>query len=310
MLLVRALLRANSVRRRVAHVFVFFIFVVSNAGGLLTPLGNPPLFLGFLRGVPFTWTLRLWREWAFVVAALLLVFYVVDSTVFRREDLATPGDLDELAVAHRVPLHIAGAHNVLWLAGVVVVLLASGTLAPPPGVTEAALVALAALAWFTTPAALRRENVFTWGPSSRWRAVRRDLRHDDPGARDPERTGGGARARAALGVLLGGGRALVGARQRAHLPHLRVGGERGRWNRRRRPLADRRPRARSRTGPRGLARRGAHGAGTYIGNGPNFMVKTIAEEGGVRMPSFFGYLAWSGPVLLPVFAAVTWLFLL
>ena len=111
-------------------MFVFFIFVVSNAGGLLTPLGDPPLFLGFLRGVPFTWTLRLWREWAFVNAAILLVFYIVDSTLFRREDLATPGDLDEIAAAHRVPLHVAGARNALWLVGVVAVS-ASGTLSPP-----------------------------------------------------------------------------------------------------------------------------------------------------------------------------------
>ena len=98
MLLIRPLLRANSVRRRKVHVVVFFIFIVRNAGGLLTPLGDPPLFLGFLRGVPFLWTLRLWREWLFVNGALLALFYVVDSTIFRKEDLETPGDLDEVAV--------------------------------------------------------------------------------------------------------------------------------------------------------------------------------------------------------------------
>ena len=119
MVLIRPLLRANSVRRDRAHVVVFFIFVVANAGGLLTPLGDPPLFLGFLRGVPFLWTLRLFPIWLFVNGALVLLFYVVDSTIFRKEDLATPGDLDEVAVAHQVPIHLAGGLNLVWLAAVV-----------------------------------------------------------------------------------------------------------------------------------------------------------------------------------------------
>ena len=313
MLLVRPLLRANSVRRRVAHVFVFFIFVVSNAGGLLTPLGDPPLFLGFLRGVPFTWTLRLWREWAFVVAALLLVFYVVDSTLFRREDLATPGDLDELAVAHRVPLHIAGAHNVLWLARGRA--RCSSLRAPwryPRASPRRRSPRSPPSSWFTTPAAFRRENGFTWGPILEVAVLFAGIFATMiPALAILERTRGGARARAALGVLLGGGRALVGARQRAHLPYLRVARRARSWE----PTP---PTSRSSSPtPRGAELLRAvslgavlMGAGTYIGNGPNFMVKTIAEEGGVRMPSFFGYLAWSGPVLLPVFAAVTWLFLL
>ncbi|HEY5677458.1 MAG TPA: sodium:proton antiporter, partial [Myxococcales bacterium] len=104
MLLVRPLLRANSVRRRKGHVFVFFIFVVANAGGLLTPMGDPPLFLGFLRGVPFGWTLRLWPQWLLANAFLLILFYIVDSTVFRREDLEVPGNLDRIAVEHQVPI--------------------------------------------------------------------------------------------------------------------------------------------------------------------------------------------------------------
>src|SRR4051794_1063934 len=125
MLLVRPLLRANSVRALKAHVFVFFIFVVANGGGLLTPMGDPPLFLGFLRGVPFTWTLRLWREWLLVNGALLILFYIVDSTIFRREDLERPGDLDKVAVEHQVPISIAGRHNFLFLLGVMAVLGAS-----------------------------------------------------------------------------------------------------------------------------------------------------------------------------------------
>ena len=164
MLLVRPLLRANSVRALKAHVFVFFIFVVANAGGLLTPLGDPPLFLGFLRGVPFTWTLRLWKEWLFANGILLVLFYIVDSTIFRREDLARPADLDQVAVEHQVPVSIAGKRNLLYLAGVVGVLLASGTLHLHPLVQDAGMLAMVALSWWTTPQGLRSENGFTWHP--------------------------------------------------------------------------------------------------------------------------------------------------
>src|SRR5207244_4559150 len=104
MVLVRPLLRANSVRERKAHVFVFLIFLAANAGGLLTPMGDPPLFLGFLRGVPFTWTLRLWRQWLLVNGSLLMLFYIIDSTIFRQEDLARPGDLDHICVGPQLPV--------------------------------------------------------------------------------------------------------------------------------------------------------------------------------------------------------------
>src|SRR6266542_2350437 len=164
MVLVRPLLRANSVRTDKAHVVVFFIFVVANAGGLLTPLGDPPLFLGFLRGVPFLWTLRLFPIWLFVNGALLMLFFVVDSTIFRKEDLERPGDLDKIAVEHQVPVHVAGGLNFLWLAAIVGVLLAAGTLDPPPGVPEAAMLAIVALAWRTTPRKLRDENGFGFEP--------------------------------------------------------------------------------------------------------------------------------------------------
>src|SRR5437868_9756930 len=164
MLLVRPLLRANSVRALKAHVFVFFIFVVANAGGLLTPMGDPPLFLGFLRGVPFTWTFRLWREWLFANGVLLILFYIVDSTLFRREDLARPADLDQIAVAHQVPVSIAGKRNLVFLGGVVAVLLASGTLRLHPLVQDAGMLAMVALSWWTTPKGLRAENGFSWSP--------------------------------------------------------------------------------------------------------------------------------------------------
>jgi Na+/H+ antiporter NhaD/arsenite permease-like protein len=310
MLLIRPLLRANSVRRRKVHVVVFFIFIVSNAGGMLTPLGDPPLFLGFLRGVPFLWTLNLWREWAFVNGVLLALFYVIDSTIFRKEDLETPGDLDEIAVEHQVPVHVAGKHNFVLLAGVVVVLVASGSLSLPPGVQEAGMLLMAWLSWVTTAKPLRRENAFSWHPIVEVAVIF---------------VGIFATMIPALAILNARGGELG-----LHAPWQFFWAS-GLLS----SFLDNAPTyltfASAASGLAGTdaARLGeliAHGHGaellvavslgsvfmganTYIGNGPNFMVKAIAEQSGVRMPSFFGYVAYSGAILLPIFAAVTWIFL-
>lgn len=310
MLLVRPLLRANSVRRRKAHVVVFFIFVVSNAGGLLTPLGDPPLFLGFLRGVPFLFPLRFLPEWLFVNGALLAIFHIVDSTIFRREDLETPGDLDKVAVEHQVPIHLAGKRNLLLLAGVVALLLVCGTWALPPGTQEAGLLALALLSLWITPAALREENGFSWHPIEEVAILFAGIfatmipalqllnaRGGELGLTRPWQffwASGAlssfldnaptyltftAVASGLLGTDAGDLRQLLSSEQGvALLTAISLGSV-------------------------------LMGANTYIGNGPNFMVKAIAEREGVEMPGFFGYMAWSGAVLLPLFAAVTWLFL-
>jgi len=311
MLLVRPMLRANSVRALKRHVFVFFIFVVANGGGLLTPMGDPPLFLGFLRGVPFTWTLRLWREWLFVNGALLVLFYIVDSTIFRREDLARPGDLDRIAVEHQVPVSIAGKQNLLYLAAVVAVLLASGTLRLHTLVQDAGLLAVVALSWWTTPRDLRKENGFGWAPIVEVAALFAGIfatmipalailnaRGSQLGLTHPWQYfwASGAlssfldnaptyltfasAASGAVGTSAENlGELLLGERGVALLEAISLGSV-------------------------------LMGANTYIGNGPNFMVKAIAEQGGVRMPGFFGYMAWSGAILLPLFLAVTWIFLL
>ncbi|HTO99286.1 MAG TPA: sodium:proton antiporter [Myxococcales bacterium] len=311
MLLVRPMLRANSVRALKRHVFVFFIFVVANGGGLLTPMGDPPLFLGFLRGVPFTWTLRLWREWLFVNGALLVLFYIVDSTIFRREDLARPGDLDRIAVEHQVPVSIAGKQNLLYLAAVVAVLLASGTLRLHTLVQDAGLLAVVALSWWTTPRDLRKENGFGWAPIVEVAALfagifatmipalailnargsQLGLTHPwqyfwASGALSsfldnaPTYLAFASAASGAVGTSAENlGELLLGERGVALLEAISLGSV-------------------------------LMGANTYIGNGPNFMVKAIAEQGGVRMPGFFGYMAWSGAILLPLFLAVTWIFLL
>ena len=310
MVLVRPLLRANSIRRRKAHVVVFFIFVVSNAGGLLTPLGDPPLFLGFLRGVPFLWTLRLWPMWLFVNGILLVLFFIIDSTLFRREDLATPGDLDEAAEAHRVPVHIAGRHNLLLLAGIVAVLLGAGALDPPRGAQEAGMLALAAASWFTTPRALHRENGFSWSPMVEVAVVFAGIFATMvPALAILNARGAGFCLSAPWHFFWASGSLssfldntptyLVFSAAASGL----LGTDAGNL-------------AQLLASARGAALLGAvslgsvlMGANTYIGNGPNFMVKSIAERGGVRMPSFFGYMAWSGAILLPLFLAVTLVFL-
>ncbi len=309
MVLIRPLLRANSVREEKVHVFVFFIFVVSNAGGLLTPLGDPPLFLGFLRGVPFLWTLRLFPIWLFVNGALLLLFYIVDSTLFRREDLARPGDLDEIAVAHRIPVHVVGRRNFLYLAGVVGVLLAAGSLRLPPGVQEAGMVAMVALAWLTTPRALREENGFGFTPIIEVAAVFAGIFATMIPALAVLNVRG-----ASLGIdahweffWAAGLLSSVLDNAPTYLTFASVGsGLLGT------DAADLGQLLAHPDGPRILAAVSAGavlmGANTYIGNGPNFMVKAIAELGGVRMPGFFRYMVWTGLVLLPIFGLVTWVF--
>jgi Na+/H+ antiporter NhaD/arsenite permease-like protein len=310
MVLIRPLLRANSVRRRKVHVVVFFIFVVSNAGGLLTPLGDPPLFLGFLRGVPFFWTLQLLPHWLFVNGALLAIFYVVDATVFRKEDVATPGDLDEIAVAHRTPISIGGRLNILYLAGIVGVLMLSGAAPVPPGFSEGGMLLMTVLSWVTTRKQVRQENLFTWGPIVEVAVVFAGIFATMIPALAILNAHGGELGISepwhffwATGTLssfldnaptyltfTSAASGLLGT-DAANLGTL---------------LATDRGAALLVATSLGAVLMGAN---TYIGNGPNFMVKAIAEGGGVRMPGFFGYMAWSGAVLLPLFVAVTVVFL-
>ncbi len=310
MLLIRPLLRANSVRRRVAHVVIFFIFVVSNAGGLLTPLGDPPLFLGFLRGVPFLWTLRLWTEWAFVNGALLVLFYFVDSTIFRREDVQTPGDLDEVAVKHQVPVHVVGKLNFLYLAGVVGVLLVSGSVKLPIGVQELGMASMAVLSLLTTPKALRQENGFTWGPIVEVAVVFAGIfatmipalqllnaRGAELGLTAPWQffwaTGllSSFLDNAPTYLTFASAASGLAGTDAANLSQL-IATDQG-------------------AALLVAISLGAvfMGANTYVGNGPNFMVKAIAEQSGVKMPGFFGYMAWSCGILVPLFVVVTFVFL-
>jgi len=293
MLLIRPLLQTNRERTRVKHTVVFFIFTVSNVGGMLTPLGDPPLFLGYLQGVPFTWTFRLWPYWLLMTGLLLAAYFVWDSTQYAREPISAI----RRDRAQREPLRIRGAINALWLAGVV---LAVAFLREP--VREIAILALAGISLWRTPREIRRANGFTSYPITEVAVLffgifltmipaleLLRLRGAELGVTHPWQffwaTGVLSSfldnaptylAFLALGQGLGLANEVVG------VPHtilvaISVGAV-------------------------------AMGANTYIGNAPNFMVKSIAEEAKVKMPSFFGYMLYSGLALFPLFVAVTIIF--
>ena len=292
MLLIRPLLQTNSERRHTLHVPIFFIFLVSNIGGCLTPLGDPPLFMGLIKGVPFFWTLRLLPEWAVMVGSVLLVFYVFDRVQYNKEAAR-----DLIRDRRRVvPLRLAGTINLLWLAGVM-----AGIFLPFP-YREGALVLMAILSLVTTRPARRTENKFTYHPIIE------------------------------VAILFAG--IFV-----AMVPALLILNARGAELGIARPwqffwttgalssFLDNTPTYLAFFAlAQGLGLHGAMmgiptlmlkaisagavfmGANSYIGNGPNFMVKVIAEEYKLKMPSFFGYMAYSGAILIPLFVVVTLIF--
>lgn len=322
MLLIRPLIRANDQRKHMAHVVVFFIFIVSNAGGALTPLGDPPLFLGFLKGVDFFWTVRhLLPETLFLVGALLALFFVLDSWFFRqvgqlRRVDPTPDD---------GAFGFDGQFNFVLLAVIVALVLMSGlwrsdlawsvggTQVGLPGlVRDVGLIAVTLVSLWRTPASVHAANQFGWGPMQEvaklfagifltiipviamlkagaqgpFGAIVRAVTHPD-GQPDP------AMYFWAAGLLssfldnaptylvffntAGGDAQQLMAQLAPTLAAISAGAV-------------------------------FMGANSYIGNAPNMMVKAIAEDRGVRMPSFFGYMLWSGAILLPLFALMTWVF--
>jgi len=306
MLLIRPLLRANAHRRRVAHVVVFFIFVVANIGGSLTPIGDPPLFLGYLRGVPFFWTLRaMGLLWAFTCALVIGVFYLVDRRALALEavavadgDPARPGAVETAAPTGeaRAPLSIEGKINLPLLTVVI------GAVFLPTPWREMTMAAAAAVSVWRTPAKVREENEFTWYPIEEVAILFAGIF---------------ATMIPALLILKARG-AELGVVSPAHF--FWVTGALS-------SFLDNAPTyltffslAQGVGGTQTVAGVSAPllqaisagavfmGANSYIGNAPNFMVKAIAEEAGVRMPSFFGYMAWSCGILLPIFALLTLIF--
>ena len=318
MLLIRPLIRANDNRKHTVHVFVFFIFIVSNAGGSLTPLGDPPLFLGFLKGVSFFWTAQhLWPQTLFLVGTLLALFYGLDRYWYRRE-----GVMRQDPTPDTPRFGLDGTVNFWPLAAVVALVLMSGTWQPGvvfhvAGTTlelqhllrDLLLVAVTAASLWLTPRSVRQANQFSWGPMQEvaklfigiFVTMLPVLAMLKAGVDGPF----AAVARAVTGPdgqplpwayfwfsgvlssfldnaptylvffnLAGGDAATLMGPLAATLAAISAGSV-------------------------------FMGASSYIGNAPNFMVKAIVEDRGLRMPSFFGYMAWSCAILLPLFALLT-----
>ena len=327
MLLIRPLLRANDNRRHQAHVVVFFIFIVSNAGGALTPLGDPPLFLGFLKGVDFFWTVRhIWGPMLFLTTALLAIFYVLDHRLMGEKgetDLPDPTPTVDVTGAQS-RLGFDGRVNFVLLGVVIALVLISGIWRTPVGfdvagthvglpglVRDVGLIVVALLSLKLTPRAVHQANEFGWAPmlevaklfagifltiipviamlkagvDGPFGAVVRAVTNAD-GTPNP------AMYFWATGVLssfldnaptylvffntAGGDPAHLMTDMALTLTAISAGAV-------------------------------FMGANTYIGNAPNLMVKAIAEDRGVKMPGFFGYMIWSVCILVPLLVLITFI---
>lgn len=323
MLLLRPLLRANADRKHKTHVFIFFIFVVANCGGLLTPMGDPPLFIGFLRGVPFFWTAaHLWEEWLFANGLLLAVFLAIDTRIFLREALITKGRMLKAVAQVEARLHIRGWANIGLLVAVPAVMVTCGSLLQPwlggiegiggnaglvSQLVQAVLFAGIALLAVKIPAMTQKhEAPMSWGPIQEVAALffgiflamvpAMALLHE---AADKLpltapwhyffTTGSlssvldNAPTYAAFGEL------AVAKTQNAHS-----------WP----TLAEHAPLLLAAVSCGAVFM----GSMTYIGNGPNFMVKSICEKHHIKMPSFFGYILWSGAIMAPAMGVVAFVF--
>lgn len=320
MVLIQPLIRANSGRRFNAHVVVFFIFLVSTIGGVLTPLGNPPLFLGFLQGIDFFWTARaLWPEALFAVSVLLLIFFLVDSFFYRREE--------SLPQAHAgaMKLRVSGLANIGLMGIAILAIVVSGLWRPGIGfdvlgtrielqnlIREFTMVLVGVASLYLTSPRLRAANGFEWEPIKEvaylfagiFICIIPVMAMLQAGTNGPfslvidvlthaDGTPNNIVYFWATGLL-----SSFLDNAPTYLVFFQLAG------------GD----ASTLMGP--LAKTltaislGAVflGANTYIGNAPNFMVYAIARRAGVNMPGFFPYMVWSGVILLPVFGAVSWLF--
>ena len=318
MILIRPLLTANAARLHNVHVVVFFIFLVANVGGALTPLGDPPLFVGFLHGVDFFWAAQhLWRETALVAGLVLLIFVVLDVWFYRKDRLVT-------TVGETRPplnLRVSGLVNLVLIAAIIAAILGSAVW--KPGVAfdvygtrlelqnilrDAALVLIAVLSLVLTPNEHREANGFTWEPIGEvailfagiFICIVPVLAALNAGRNGPfawlldlVTDAGGAPRDAAYFWLTGVLSAFLDNAPTYLVFFELAGGD-----------------ARALMGPLASTLKAISmgavymGALTYIGNAPNFMVYAIAVERGIKMPSFFGYMAWAAVVLLPVLALI------
>jgi Na+/H+ antiporter NhaD/arsenite permease-like protein len=323
MLMVRPLIRANDNRKHRTHVIIFFIFIVANAGGSLTPLGDPPLFLGFLKGVDFFWTLRnILPETAFLVGSLLVLFYLLDSWYFKKEDEVLAQD----PTPDTRRFGIDGPVNMLLLLVIVGLVLISGLWKSPIGfsvmgtevglpglVRDLGLIAVITVSIMVTPASIHVDNQFSWAPMQEVAKLFAGIfltivpviamlkaGVDGPfgavvaAVTNPDGSPNPAMYFWATGILS----SFLDNAPTYLVFFNTAGGD---------PVALMGPMAPTLT----AISAGAvfMGANSYIGNAPNLMVKAVAEDRGVPMPSFFGYMAWSCAILVPLFVVMTFLFL-
>jgi Na+/H+ antiporter NhaD/arsenite permease-like protein len=323
-LLIRPLLKVNANRTHKVHTIIIFIFLVSNIGGCLTPLGDPPLFLGFLHGVTFFWTMKLIPHFCFIAVLLLIIFFIMDSYYFKKE--SNPHIIQETKGSK---IEVLGLYNFIFLGGVVVAVLVSGMLnlgyATILGVPiefqsigrDMFLIIMGLLSLYYTPKKIRKENDFSWFPIKEVAIlfagifmtiipVLAILRAGEEGAfaflikivREP-----------AHYFWIAGGLSSFLDNAPTYLTFFNTA--LGRFF----------PGVAEATAIKTLMVQKAiyleaisagavfMGANSYIGNAPNFMVKSISEEAGVNMPSFFGYiLKYSLPILIPIFILTTLIF--
>jgi Na+/H+ antiporter NhaD/arsenite permease-like protein len=318
MILIRPLIRANLMRRQNAHVVVFFIILVANVGGALSPLGDPPLFVGFLRGVDFFWTTRhIWLQTAIVAGLLLAIFALVDAFHFRSEVLPGKPPASE-------PIRIRGLLNLALIAAIVATLLLSATWTISTGfellgtrielgdlIRNVALLVIAGLSLWLTPDEHRQANGFTWEPirevaklfAAIFVAIIPVVAMLDAGHHgafawllSAVTTQDGMPREAAYFWCTGLMSAFLDNAP-TYLLFFELAG--GKADVLMGELA----------GTLASISMGAvyMGALTYVGNAPNFMVSSIAIESGIKMPSFFGYLVRAGAVLIPLFLLLTFL---
>jgi Na+/H+ antiporter NhaD/arsenite permease-like protein len=321
MLLIRPLIRANDNRRHVAHVVVFFIFIVSNAGGSLTPLGDPPLFLGFLKGVDFFWTVKtIFPETLFLVGSLLAIFYALDWYYYHKREELLPMD----PTPDSRSIGFDGSVNFVLLAGVVFLVLMSGIWKSPisfniagtevglPGIVrDLGLVLITLVSLKLTPAQVHADNQFGWGPMQEvaklfagiFLTIIPVIAMLKAGVNGPFGAVVSAVTRpdgspdVTMYFWITGALSSFLDNAPTYLVFFNTAG------------GD--PQVLMTTLAPTLAAISAGavfmGANSYIGNAPNLMVKAIAEDRGVKMPSFFGYMAWSSAVLIPLFIVMTFI---
>ncbi|MDA8168806.1 MAG: sodium:proton antiporter [Nitrospiraceae bacterium] len=325
MLLVRPLLRANLHRSSKAFIIVFFIFLVANIGGALTPLGDPPLFLGFLMGVPFLWSLHIAPHMIFSAGLLLAVFYFLDRHHYRKEGMQKNAPAEK----NPPPFGIRGGWNLAFLAGITGAVLFSGyarlgeisfsglSISVQGVIRDAAIVIIMILSMALTPEAIREENNFTWFPLKEVAILFAAIFITMTPCLDMLEAGASGR----LGFIMNSLREpyhyfwatgilssfLDNAPTYAAFLKAALGGfYPGMSGAHAVPMLIREHPAWLEAVSAGAV---FFGAFTYIGNAPNFMVRSISEEAGVRMPGFAGYvIKYSLPVLVPVFALVTLIF--